>query len=166
MMTHYLACDLGAESGRLMLGSLANGKLVLEEIHRFPNPPIHVRGSMCWNIPRLFEELKLGLRKAAERKLPITSISTDSWGVDYVLLDADGHLMQPTFHYRDARTAIGMARVKSRIDWPALFAETGVQLIPLNTIFQLAAETPQRLSSAGQILMIADAFNFLLSGTA
>jgi rhamnulokinase len=166
MTTHYLACDLGAESGRLMLGSLTDRKLALEEIHRFANTPIQVGGSMCWDITGLFEQLKQGLKKAALRNLPLASISTDSWGVDYVLLDRHGQLMPPTFHYRDARTARGMARVMERIDWPGLFAETGIQLMPLNTIFQLAAEKPERLSLAGQVLMIADAFNFFLSGTA
>src|SRR5687767_6400011 len=105
MTTRYLACDLGAESGRLMLGSLENGKLSLEELHRFPNTPIKTGESLTWNLPQLFEELKVGLRKAAARKLPIASISTDSWGVDYLLLDSRGTLMEPTFHYRDARTA-------------------------------------------------------------
>lgn len=166
MTTHYLACDLGAESGRLMLGSLADGRLVLEEIHRFSNTPIKADSSLCWNIPGLFEELKAGLKKAAARKLAIASISTDSWGVDYALLDAQGAIIPPTFHYRDARTARGVARVKAAVDWPTIFDETGIQFMPLNTIYQLAAEPPERLAGAAQMLMIADAFNFFLSGEA
>jgi rhamnulokinase len=166
MTNHYLACDLGAESGRLMLGSLADGRLALEEIHRFPNTPIKVDGSLCWNISLLFEELKAGLRKVAARRLPIAGISTDSWGVDYVLLDAQGKIMSPTFHYRDARSARGVAKVKAAVDWPALFDETGIQFMPLNTIYQLAVEPYERLASAAQMLMIADAFNFFLSGEA
>ena len=166
MATHYLACDLGAESGRLMLGSLDAGRLSLEELHRFPNKPIKMDGSLCWDIPRLFGELKAGLRKAAARKLPIASISTDSWGVDYLLLDAHGEIIPPTFHYRDARTARGVARVKAAADWPGIFGETGIQFMPLNTLYQLAAEPPERLAGAAQMLMIADAFNFFLSGAA
>src|SRR5437016_12401069 len=85
VMKHYLACDLGAESGRLMLGSLEEGRLDLEELHRFPNTPLKISGSLHWDIPKLFDELKIGLKKAAQRNLPIASISTDSWGLDYVL---------------------------------------------------------------------------------
>lgn len=166
MTTHYLACDLGAESGRLMLGSLSKSTLTLEEIHRFSNTPVKTGASLCWDIARLFAELKNGLKKAAARKLPIASISTDSWGVDYLLLDADGEIMPPTFHYRDARTARGVAKVRTAVDWATIFEETGIQFMPLNTIYQLAAETPERLSRASQVLMIADAFNFFLSGTA
>ena len=166
MATHYLACDLGAESGRLMLGSLTEGKLALEEIHRFPNTPLKVDGSLHWDIPFLFEELKAGLRKVGTRGIPIASISTDSWGVDYTLFDPKGSLISPTFHYRDARTAQGVQNVRSRIDWPTIFSETGIQFMPLNTIYQLAAEPPERLARADRMLMIADAFNYLLCGEA
>ena len=86
MATHYLACDLGAESGRVMLGTLDGGKILLEELHRFPNGPVTTNGELHWNIEGLFAELTTGLKKAAARKLPISSISTDSWGVDYVLM--------------------------------------------------------------------------------
>ncbi len=166
MTTHYLACDLGAESGRLMLGSLGEGTLTLEEIHRFPNTPIQANDSLHWNIPRLFQELQGGLEKAAARRLPIASISADSWGVDYLLLDAQGELLPPTFHYRDGRTARGVAKVRARMDWKTIFEETGIQFMPLNTLYQLAAESPARLAQAGQLLMIADGFNFFLSGVA
>jgi rhamnulokinase len=115
---------------------------------------------------RLWDDLKAGLKKAAARRLPLSSVSTDSWGVDYVLLDAQGELMPPSFHYRDGRTARGVSRVRERVDWETVFAETGIQFMPLNTIYQLAAETPERLAAAGQFLMVADAFNFFLSGTA
>ena len=166
MPTHHLACDLGAESGRLMLGTLDGGRLALEELHRFPNRVTRTGDSLHWDIPGLFDELKAGLKKAASLKLPITSISTDSWGVDYVLLDARGEVMPPAFHYRDPRTARGMQRVQGRIPWPEVFAETGIQFMPLNTLYQLAAEEPARLLEASQILMIADAFNFWLGGAA
>ena len=163
---HYLACDLGAESGRLILGSLDDGKLSLEEVHRFPNTPVKEAGSLHWNIPQLFEELMAGLKKAAARKLPIASISTDSWGVDYLLFDERGALIEPTFHYRDARCQHGVEVALKKVPWKIIFAETGIQYMALNTIFQLAAESPERLRQAHQILHVADGFNFLLSGVA
>lgn len=166
MATHYLACDLGAESGRVMLATLAGGKVSLEELHRFPNGPVKRDGALHWNLEALFAELKTGLKKAAARKLPIASISTDSWGVDYVLYDADGKMMPPVWHYRDARTARGVEIVKSRADWSAIYAETGIQFMALNTIYQLAAEPPERLAQAKQLLLIGDAFNYYCSGVA
>jgi rhamnulokinase len=162
---HYLACDLGAESGRLMLATLADGRLSLEELHRFPNGAIAAGTSLHWDIARLFRELEVGLAKAAARNIPIASISTDSWGVDYVLIDTHGGMVEPTFHYRDPRTAEGVRRLHARLGQEQIFAESGIQFMPLNTIFQLAAEPPARLRSARWIVPIADAFNLLLSGT-
>jgi sugar (pentulose or hexulose) kinase len=86
--TYYLACDLGAESGRVMVGRLEDGRLTLEEIHRFPSAAVRVLGSLRWDVLRIFEELKIGLRKVAGLRLPVASLSVDSWGVDYVLLNA------------------------------------------------------------------------------
>jgi rhamnulokinase len=163
---NYLACDLGAESGRLMLGRIDGRRLSIEEVHRFPNVPEQSGGSMCWNIDALWRELQNGLRKASALDVPIGSISTDAWGLDYVLLDERDTIIEPTFHYRDARTARGVETVKSRIDWPTLFAETGIQFMPINTVYQLAAEAPERLKRARKLLMVGDAFNWLLSGTA
>ncbi|MGO8836812.1 MAG: rhamnulokinase [Limisphaerales bacterium] len=166
MPTHYLACDLGADSGRLMLGTLDRGKIVLEELHRFPNGPVKTAGALHWNLDGLFAELKTGLKKAAARRLPIASISTDSWGVDYVLYDGRGQILPPVWHYRDARTAAGVESVKARVDWPVIYAETGIQFMALNTIYQLAAEPPARLSGAKQLLLIGNAFNYFCSGVA
>ncbi|HEY5231927.1 MAG TPA: rhamnulokinase family protein [Verrucomicrobiae bacterium] len=166
MATHYLACDLGADSGRLMLGTLADGKISLEELHRFPTGPVKTSGALHWNIDALFNELKNGLKKAAARNLPIASISTDSWGVDYVLYDQRGSIMQPVWCYRDARTASGVENVRAKVDWPAIYAETGIQFMALNTIYQLAAEPPERLARAKQLLLIGNAFNFFCSGVA
>ena len=166
MATNYLACDLGAESGRVMLGTLDAGKITLEELHRFPNGPVKHEGALHWNIEALFAELKTGLKKAAARKVPLASISTDSWGVDYVLYDADGKIMTPVWHYRDARTARGVEQTRARVDWPTIYRETGIQFMALNTIYQLAAEPPERLTSAKQLLLIGDAFNYFCSGVA
>src|SRR5690348_13517035 len=101
---YYIACDLGAESGRVMLGQLESGRLRLEEIHRFPSAAVRVLGSLRWDVLRIFEELKTGLRKVAQRHVQVASLSVDAWGVDYVLLNGVHPMLSPPFHYRDART--------------------------------------------------------------
>ncbi len=166
MPTHYLACDLGADSGRLMLGTLDNGKISLEELHRFPNGPVKNSGALHWNLDGLFNELKVGLKRAAEKKLPLASISSDSWGVDYALYDERGTMLSPVWHYRDSRTALGVDNVNAKIRWPEVYAETGIQFMALNTVYQLAAEPAERLASAKQLLLIGDAFNYFCSGVA
>jgi rhamnulokinase len=166
MATHYLACDLGADSGRLILGSLDNGKISLEEIHRFPTGATKVSGALHWEFDRLLNELKNGLKKAAAKNLPIASISTDSWGVDYVVYDERGLPMLPVWCYRDSRTALGVEAVKEKVEWPVIYAETGIQFMALNTIYQIATEPAARLAQAKQILLIGDAFNFFCSGVA
>ena len=166
MAKHYLACDLGAESGRLVHGVLEENQLSLEEIHRFPNTPIRNQGSIHWNIDQLFHELQKGLEIAARLKQPFQSISCDSWGVDYILFDADNAPIPPTFHYRDPRTAIGTQRTFRRVDWPTIFAETGVQMMQLNALYQLAAEEKERLQNAQTLLGVGDGFNCLLGGKA
>ena len=166
MPTHYLACDLGADSGRLMLGTLADGKFSLEELHRFPTGATKVSGALHWEFDRLLNELKTGLKKAAARKLPIASISTDSWGVDYVLYDERGLSLSPVWCYRDARTAGGVEIVKSKISWPQIYSETGIQFMALNTIYQIVTEPAARLAGAKHLLLIGDAFNFFCSGVA
>jgi len=102
--TCYIACDLGAESGRVMLGHLEGGQLQLEEIHRFPSAAVRVMGSLRWDLLRIFEELKCGLREVAKQRLRVASLSVDSWGVDYVLLNNVHPMLSLPFHYRDART--------------------------------------------------------------
>lgn len=165
MSTHYLACDLGAESGRLMAGTLDNNRLHLREIHRFSNTPVNKDGSLQWNLPALIQGLKSGLKLAGQSGESYSSFSTDSWGVDYVLLDDQGGINEPVFHYRDSRTARGVESIYSRTSWETVFGETGIQFMPLNTLFQLAAEPPDRLQKASRILGIGDAFNYLASGT-
>lgn len=166
MLTRYLACDLGAESGRLMLGTLEDRRLSLTELHRFTTGAKPAGDSLHWDIERLFGELRSGLRKAGALRVPIASISADSWGVDYLLYDTDGNLMQPVFHYRDPRCERGVKQTYQRISWEEIFAETGLQFLQFNTLFQLAAESPGRLGSAGRVLGIGDGFNAFLSGVA
>jgi rhamnulokinase len=166
MTTHYLACDLGADSGRVILGTLENGKIILEDLHRFPTGATKVGGSLHWEFDRLLNELKTGLKKAAAKNLPIASISTDSWGVDYVLYDERGLPMSPVWCYRDPRTALGCQTVNSKINWPAIYAETGIQFMALNTIYQVVTEPAERLAKAKHLLLIGDAFNYFCSGVA
>ncbi|MGB0581685.1 MAG: rhamnulokinase, partial [Limisphaerales bacterium] len=163
-MSSYLACDLGAESGRVILGTLEDGRLTLEEIHRFSNVPIKDGDSIYWNVPSLFSGIKEGLKKVAARDIEIKSLSCDSWGLDCVLLDENDELMEPVFHYRDPRTAEGVKRVFERMPWVDVFAETGIQFIPINALYHLAMETPERLAAAKQIITIGDAFNYFLCG--
>lgn len=164
MQRHYLACDLGAESGRLIHGTIEDQQLKLGEIHRFPNQPLRPGDSIHWNISKLFEELRTGLRLASQRGVSFSSISCDSWGVDYLLFDQKNQLIEPTYHYRDPRTAQGMKNAFAKTDWPTIFSETGIQLMPLNSLFQLAAEKPERLKTASRILGVGDGFNFMLGG--
>lgn len=167
--THYLACDLGAESGRVMLGTLSGGKIALKEYHRFPSAVVNVAGSLRWNVLQIFEEIRTGLRAAGKEGLTISSVSTDSWGVDYVLLkEGEPHLTVP-FHYRDGRTDDGFERVFAKIGADAVFESTGIQFMAFNTIFQLNDDVenrPEVLALSDGFLNIADYLNFLLSGVA
>jgi rhamnulokinase len=163
---HYLACDLGAESGRVILGSLVDGKLSLLELHRFANTPVRENGSLKWNIPNLVLEIKEGLRKAVALGLQFAGISTDSWGVDYILFDQSGAMMLPVYHYRDSRSKRGVELTFSKVKWETIFAETGIQYMPINTLFQLASEDLARLRQAKFLLGVGDAINFFLSGLA
>ena len=132
---HYIACDLGAESGRVMLGALADGKLTLEEIHRFTNGPVRVNGKLRWDVLRIFDELKTGLRKVAARGIKVESISADSWGVDYVWLRDNEPLLTVPYHYRDRRTDGGFERAFAVVPREEIFAESGIQFMTLNTLY-------------------------------
>lgn len=166
MTTHYLACDLGAESGRLMLGTLDKGRLTIQELHRFLNTPVQERGVHSWDVEMLWQEILTGLRKAAGGDYPISSISCDSWGLDYILFDKKDGVISPTYNYRDPRTEKSVDEVLKKIPWETVFDETGIQFMPINTLYQLGAETDKRLKKTSQFLMVGDGFNFLLSGVA
>ncbi len=160
----FLACDLGAESGRVIAGHLVQGRLHLEEIHRFANTPIRTTEGLLWNFPKLLDEIQQGLRLAAARDLDIVGISTDSWGVDYVLLDEARRFMAPVFHYRDERSIRGVSQIYRHLTSSEIFLETGIQFMPINTLYQLGGESPARLAQAHSILGIADAVNYWMSG--
>ncbi|MBS5800156.1 MAG: rhamnulokinase [Clostridiales bacterium] len=134
----YIAFDLGASSGRLMLGIDKEGKIELEEVHRFPNDPVVMNGTMYWDIPRLFHEMKQGLKKVALRKdVSIQSMGIDTWGVDGAWLDENGQMINLPIHYRDGRTAKVIDEVESIISEETLYGITGVQKAAFNTIYQL-----------------------------
>jgi len=160
---YYVACDLGAETGRVMLGTLHNGKLTVSEVHRFPNTPIREKDSLHWDIPRLYQEILAGLREISTYEEPIDSISCSSWASDYLLFEPDGSLVTPTYHYSDPRTEVGMKEVLSKVPWPTIYDETGVHKMPGNTLFQLGAEKHRRLKHS-RLLPVADGFNYLLAG--
>lgn len=166
---HYIACDLGAESGRVILGTLTGGALQLEEIHRFATGPIRVASSLRWNILGIFEELKRGLRKVAERGVPVAGVSVDSWGVDYVLMGDGQPLIALPHHYRDPRTEGTYTSTMERVGCEKIFVETGIQFMPINTLYQLIADAEQSPALMGiteQFLNIADYLNYLFSGVA
>jgi len=149
-MSRYLAFDLGAESGRAMLGSLEGGRLTLEELHRFPNTPVTVFSSIYWDTLRLWHEMQHALALAGrERKLVLNGIAVDTWGVDCALLAADGSLIENPRHYRDPRNNGMVEKAFKAVPREQIFEKTGIQFMPLNTIYQLAAETPERLAAAG-----------------
>ncbi|MGB8166140.1 MAG: rhamnulokinase family protein [Chthoniobacteraceae bacterium] len=163
----YVACDLGAESGRVILGRLREGRIELEEIHRFPNGAVKIAGSLRWDILRIFDEVKTGLRKVAARGLPVQSLSVDSWGLDYVLTGAGQPMLSLPYTYRDARNDGPYAAALKSPGAEPIFAETGIQFMPINTLYQLIAErenSPQLLGVADRFLMIADYLHFLFCG--
>lgn len=166
-MRYYLAIDIGASSGRHILGSIEHGKIILEEIYRFDNRQIHKNGHDCWNMDALWRSIIDGIKACkAAGKVPQT-IGIDTWAVDYVLLDHDGDMIGDAVSYRDARTE-GMGAVVDRlIPRRELYAKTGIQYQDFNTIYQLIAlkqEHPEQLKQAESLLMIPDYFNFKLTG--
>lgn len=166
-MNYYLGIDIGASSGRHMLGHVENGKVVLEEIYRFYNGVSEVNGHLCWDLKQLFAEIKNGMKECAKAgKIPV-SVGVDTWGVDFVLLDENDQVLGDTIAYRDARTSGMDQEVYKRIPEAELYARTGIQKAIFNTIYQLMAvkkQQPQYLQQAKSLLMIPDYFHFLLTG--
>lgn len=163
-----LAFDLGASSGRAILGIYENGKLQMEEIHRFSNDPVNVNGTIYWDILRLFYEIKTGLLKCVNSgHKDIESIAIDTWGVDFGLLDKDGKLLENPVHYRDARCDGMMEKVFEIIPKDEIYSSTGIQFVKLNTIFQLASLVQNRkelLDRAETLLFTPDLLAYFLTG--
>ncbi|MEJ2703381.1 MAG: rhamnulokinase [Sedimentisphaerales bacterium] len=164
----YIAVDLGAESGRVMLGTVSMDKVVLEEIHRFGNGPIEQNGSLRWDFGRLLAEIKVGIGKAAKAAgTRVSGIGVDSWGVDFGLLDADGKLIENPYHYRDSRN-VGMTdKAFERISKREIYENTGLQFLPFNSVYQLLAmrlSDPATLAKTKSLVFIADLFSYFLCG--
>jgi rhamnulokinase len=169
-MSRYLAFDLGAESGRAILGTLESGRLTLEELHRFPNTPVRVLAALYWDTLRLWHEILCGLAIAGrEQRLTLDGIGVDTWGVDFALIGADGGLAGNPRHYRDARTNGILAKALQVVPREEIFAETGIQFMQINTLYQLYAMRlagEPALAAARKLLMMPDLFNYWLTGVA
>lgn len=164
-MKYYLAIDIGASSGRHILGHVEGGKLVLEEVFRFYNGNDEKDGHLVWNADRLFASVKEGMKKCAEiGKIPAT-VAIDTWGVDYALLDGEGKLIGDLYAYRDSRTARRMHEVHAIVPENELYARTGTQPLSFNTVYQLYDDKMTgKLEKAEAFLMVPDYFNYLLTG--
>ena len=167
MATYYAAVDMGASSGRLILGHMENGKIELEEIHRFENGMVKKDGELCWEFDRIFKEIVTGLKKCKEiGKIPV-SMGVDTWGVDFVLLDKDEKVIGNTVGYRDHRTDGMDEEVYKTISLEELYARTGIQKAIFNTVYQLMAvkkKHPEYLEQAEALLHVPDYFHYLLTG--
>ena len=166
-MNYYLAIDIGASSGRHILGSVENGKIKLEEIYRFDNGISKIGNEYCWNIEQLFKDIKAGIKKCKEiGKIP-TSIGIDTWAVDFVLLDENDKILGNAVSYRDDRTEGMMEEAFKVIPKDMMYLYTGIQFQRFNTVYQLLSikkNNPEILEKAKAFLMIPDYLNFLLTG--
>ncbi len=164
---NFLAIDLGAESGRAVVGCLDGKRLSLHEVRRFRNGPVRVAGHLHWDVLRLFEEIQNGLAQAARQFGEIASLGVDAWGVDFGLLDKAGGLIGNPYHYRDHRTDGVMDQVLARVPRAEVFQATGIQFMQINSLYQLYAMAQARspaLDMADTLLMIPDLFNYWLTG--
>ena len=167
MKNYYLAVDIGASSGRHILGHIEDGWMILEEVYRFQNGMENKGGSLCWDVDRLFTEIKTGIKECKKLgKIPV-SMGIDTWAVDYVLLDEKDQILGKTYGYRDQRTQGMDQKVYEKISESELYSRTGIQKQIFNTIYQLMAvkeQNPEHLEKAKTFLMLPDYFHFLLTG--
>lgn len=164
---YNLAFDFGASSGRMILSTYQDGKIELEELHRFPNDPVRVGKHFYWDTFRLFHELKQGLKKAAAKKIPIQSLAIDTWGVDYALLDKEGNIIGNPINYRDDRTIGVIEEVGKVVPLKEIYERTGIQFMNFNTLFQLYADKKMRpdiYEKADRLLFMPELFGYLLTG--
>lgn len=165
----YIACDLGAESGRVVLGELSSNKINLKEVHRFLTGPTVVRGTLRWDILKFFDEIKRGLSAIHRDHETPAGVSVDAWGVDYAYMSRTEPLIGVPFHYRDNRTDRSYPAMLKKAGRDLIFQETGIQFMQINTLYQMYDDVlsrPALLEIADHFLPIADYFNFLLSGEA
>ena len=161
----YCAIDLGAESGRVVLARLRSGVLETQEIRRFANEPVRYGRSLHWDVARLWLEICCALADLPEARLD--GIGVDAWGVDYGLLDHRGELLENPYHYRDARTNGVMEELLESIPREEIYNATGIQFMPINTLYQLLAakrDAPRTLEAADWLLTIPDLFHYWLTG--
>lgn len=166
-VTSVLAFDLGASSGRAMIGQWDGKLLKLEEIHRFPNDPVLVGDRLQWDILRLYHEIKQGILKAKQKQIPIQSLGIDSWAVDFGIIGPLGELIENPTHYRDRRNNGVMEKVSMQLGKEQIFSRTGIQFQPFNTIYQLVAmkQTDSfALKYGKKLLMIPDLLRYFLTG--
>lgn len=165
----YLAVDLGAESGRVIAGTLNEGIVRLDELHRFSNVTVPMAGTRRWDVLRLWTDIQDGLAKAAQKYGDrIVSVGVDTWGVDYVLLTKNNEMLGAPYTYRDPRTQGVMGHAFTRVPQAEIFAQTGLQFMEINTLYQLIAmslKDPELLAQADKFLMMPDFFHWLLSGS-
>jgi len=167
----YIAIDLGAESGRVIVGVLADDRLRLEEVHRFSHEPLWLPTGLHWDITGIWREIMAGLRKAAEwaklNGVELASVGVDAWGVDWALVDKAGELVGLPHAYRDPRNAVAYERVLAQLGAERIYQTTGIQFMPLNTLYSLYAHKladPGVFDAAEQLLFIPDLFHYWLSG--
>ena len=167
MTSNYLALDLGAESGRGLLGRFDGQHLALDEAHRFPNGPVQMLDTLYWDLPRLFDEIKIALGKGAAHSGGLDGIGIDTWGVDFGLIGRGDTLLGNPVHYRDARTSGMLDIALEKITRERIYEITGLQFLPFNTVYQLLALSQSRsplLDIAETLLMMPDLFGWLLTG--
>lgn len=163
----YLAADFGGGSGRVIAGWLENGKLTMEEIHRFGNRQVRLGDHVYWDFPALFEDMKAGLKKAASKGYEVESIGVDTWGVDFGLIDRDGQLLGNPVCYRDARTAGMTEKLFETLNPTEHYATTGIQVMEINTLAQLLSiKGTAQLEAAEHLLFMPDLFSYFLTGKA
>ena len=166
MKKQFLAIDLGASSGRAIIGGFDGSRIAPEEIHRFPNNPVRTNGTLYWDVLRLLHEIRQGICKA--KPYCISGIGIDTWGVDFGLLDTSGRLLANPVHYRDARTQ-GMKKLaENSLSPEMLYRATGIQIMEINTLFQLLAmktQQPDILQTAKHLLLMPDLFSYFLTGS-
>jgi rhamnulokinase len=170
LIRRFLAIDLGAESGRAILGALDDGRLTLEELHRFPNTPVRLPTGLYWDTLRLFHEIRHALAICGhDRKIALDGIGIDTWGVDFALLGNDGALVDNPRHYRDPRNDGMLERTFAAVPREEIFRETGIQFMQLNSLYQLHAMKlagSPALQVATKLLFMPDLLNYWLTGIA
>ncbi len=163
----YIAVDLGAESGRVMLARVGPAGVMLQEMHRFANGPVNAGGTLYWDALRLWSEIQAGIAKTTAENPNISGIGLDTWGVDFGLIDGHGQLIGNPTHYRDARTRGMIDKVYANLPREKVYGITGIQTMELNTLFQLAAvaaKPPETLARAKTLLFMPDLFAYWLTG--